>query len=138
MDGGAGLQQDEHMGNALKVGTIAAASLVLVGCLVPPSFTEAEKRELRDSVSAYQRDVLEDLVVTESEYRDAVERTRSCVQDKGWGVGPIEKHDGNQLGFTASYTGDDGPTDEEMWVCYSEFMDPVARVWVSQRESLAG
>ncbi|WP_394253052.1 hypothetical protein [Arthrobacter pityocampae] len=126
------------MGNALKIGTIAAASLVLAGCSVPPSFTEAEKRELRDSASAYQQDVLEDLVVTESEYRDAVDRTRSCVQDKGWGVGPIEKHDGNQLGFTSSSTGGNHPDDKEMRACYSEFLDPVVHVWLSQRDSLTG
>ncbi len=126
------------MGSVLKIGTLAAASLVLAGCLVPPSFIEAEKRELRDSASAYQQDALEDLVVTESEYRDAVARTRSCVQDKGWGVGPIEENDGNQLGFTASSTGDDQPDDKEMRACYSEFLDPVARMWVSQRQSLTG
>lgn len=106
--------------------------------MIPPSFSKEEKLELRDASSVYQQDVLEDLVVTESEYRDAVDRTRSCVQDKGWGVGPIEKHDGNQLGFQSSYTGDDEPTDEEMRVCYSEFLDPVARLWVSQRKPLTG
>jgi hypothetical protein len=120
MDCGAGLRQDERMGSVLKVGMVAAALRALAGCLMPPSFTEEEKRELRDSASAYQQDVLEDLVVTESEYRDAVDRTRSCVQDKGWGVGPIEKHDGNQLGFTASYTGgcpngNHSPADRRDW-----------------------
>jgi hypothetical protein len=119
-------------------GVVGCGALLLVGCSFAPSFSEDEKRQMRDSTSEYQRAVLEDLGVTETEYRDAVGATRDCLQGKGFGVGPITEQDGNQLGFQSSYSGDGPPTDQLMQSCYDEFMTQVGPVWVSQRTPLSG
>lgn len=77
---------------------------------------------MRETPSEYQQAVLEDLVVTETEYRDAVDELRSSVQDKGWGVGPLEEHDGNQLAFQSSYEGEYAPSNEDIPACDDEFI----------------
>jgi hypothetical protein len=126
------------MGNGMKRTAAAAgcAALLLAGCAITPSFSEEEKRQMRDNTSAYQQVVLEDLVVTETEYRDAVDATRDCLRDKGWGVGPLTEQDGNQFGFQSSYSGDAPPANEEMQACENEFMAQVGPIWVSQRTPL--
>ncbi|WP_104117694.1 hypothetical protein [Arthrobacter sp. B1805] len=124
------------MGNTSKIIGAGCAALMLSGCAIAPSFSEDRKREMRDSASSYQQAVLKDLVVTETEYRDAIDAARTCIQDAGWGVGPIELQDGNQLGFTSSYSGDAPPADDVMQACYDEFMMPVGSIWVSQRTKL--
>lgn len=118
------------------VGTLGCAALLLVGCTFAPSFSEDEKAEMRDTTSQYQRAVLEDLVVAEAEYRDAVDATRECLQDKGFGVGPITEQDGNQLGFQSSYSGDGPPSDQIMQACDNEFMTDVGPIWASQQTPL--
>lgn len=125
------------MGNRTKnAAVMSCAALLLIGCSIPPSFSEEEKREMRDTTSQYQRAVLEDLVVTEAEYRDAVAATRNCLQDKGFGVGPITEQDGNQIGFQSSYSGDGPPSDHIMRGCDEGFMTEVGPIWVSQRTPL--
>ncbi|MFJ6002957.1 hypothetical protein [Arthrobacter sp. NPDC092385] len=125
------------MGNRpIFVAGIMGCTALLAGCAIAPSFSEDEKLDMRDSTSEYQRAVLEDLIVTETEYRDAVDATRLCLQDRGWGVGPLEQQDGDQLGFTSSYSGESGPPDEDMQACNEEFMTQVAPIWVSQRTPL--
>ncbi|OUM43459.1 hypothetical protein [Arthrobacter sedimenti] len=126
------------MGNRSKFSTAATGctALLLAGCAIAPSFSQDEKREMRDSTSGYQQAVLEDLVVTEAEYRNAVDAIRDCVQDKGWDVGPLTEQDGNQLGFQSSYSGDAPPANEEMQACENEFMAQVGPIWVSQRVPL--
>jgi hypothetical protein len=125
------------MGNRTKnAAAVSCAALLLVGCSLPPSFSEDEKIEMRDTTSKYQRAVLEDLVVTEAEYRDAVAASRDCLQDKGFGVGPITEHDGNQIGFQSSYSGDGPPSDQLMQGCDDEFMTEIGPIWVSQRTPL--
>jgi hypothetical protein len=130
--------QDAPMGNRSISSTAATVctAFLLAGCAIAPSFSQDEKRQMRDSASVYQQAVLEDLVVTESEYRDAVDATRDCVQDKGWGVGPLTEQDGNQLGFQSSYSGDAPPANEEMQACNNEFVSQVGPIWVSQRAPL--
>lgn len=120
---------------AFIVGTLSCAALLLIGCSIPPSFSEEEKREMRDTTSQYQRAVLEDLVVTEAEYRDAVTALRDCIQDGGFGVESITQ-DGNQLGFQSSYSGDNPPSDQIMKACDNEFITQIGPVWVSQRMPL--
>lgn len=90
---------------------------------------------MRDDASGYQQAVLDDLVVSEAEYRDAIDAMRSCVEDKGWGVGPIEQ-DGNQLGFQSSYSGDNGPSNDDMHACTNEYLASVGPIWSSQRTAL--
>lgn len=124
------------MGTRSRLTAASCATLLLTGCAIAPSFTDGEKREMRETTSDYQQAVLEDLVVTETEYRDAVDELRSCVQDKGWGVGPLEEHDGNQLGFQSSYGGENAPSNEDGQACDDEFMTQVGPIWVSQRTPL--
>lgn len=124
------------MGNKSKFTAASCiAVLVLTGCTFAPSFSEDEKLDMRDSTSGYQQAVLQDLVVTETEYREAVDATRTCLQDKGSGVGTIEQ-DGQQLGFTSSYSGENGPSNEDMQACNDEYMAQIGPTWVSQRAQL--
>lgn len=133
MDAARSLGQDAPRGNRSGVAAVGWAALLLTGCTVP-SFSEDEKLEMRDSAGAFQGAILEDLVVSATEYRDAVGATRACVQDKGWGVGPIEQ-DGKQLGLQSSFTGDGPPSDDVMRDCYDEYLTFVGSIWVSQRTS---
>ncbi len=121
---------------AAVAGVIGCSALLLAGCASAPSFSEDEKQQMRDSASGYQQAVLEDLVVTEAEYRDAVDATRGCLQDKGFGVGPLVEQNGNQLGFQSSYSGDGPPSDQIMQACDDEFMTEIGPIWVSQRMPL--
>lgn len=120
----------------ILVAGVLGTTLALGGCSLPPSFSEDEKREMRDSASGYQQAVLEDLVVTETEYRDAIDATRACLQDKGFGVGPTTEQDGNQLGFESSYSGEGPPSNRIMRACDEEFMTAVGPIWVSQQTLL--
>ncbi|THJ65762.1 hypothetical protein E8P82_10750 [Arthrobacter echini] len=119
--------------NAARVVLLGCAVVVSTGCA--PSFSEVEKRDMRDTKSDYQRAVLDDLVVSEAEYRNAVDATRDCLQDKGFGVGGVEQ-DGNQLGFSSSYDGPHAASEGAMQACHDEYLNQVAAVWVSQRISL--
>jgi hypothetical protein len=123
------------MGNTSRFISASCTAFLLTGCAMA-FFSEDEKLEMRDSASEYQQAVLEDLVVTEAEYRDAVDAARTCIQDAGWGVGPIERQHGNQLGFQSSYSGDAPPADEAMQACNDEFMTQIGPIWVSQRMKL--
>ncbi|MHA7143564.1 hypothetical protein ACX80U_02490 [Arthrobacter sp. TmT3-37] len=136
MDAARPMGQDAPMGNRWGVAAVGWAALLLTGCTVP-SFSEDEKLEMRESASGFQKAILEDLVVTATEYRDAVGATRACVQEKGWGVGPIEQ-DGKQLGFQSSFTGDGPPADDVTRDCYDEYLTFVGSIWVSQRTPLTG
>lgn len=66
IDDGVSLRQDGPMGNVLKIGVAVTAALIVAGRSGPPSYSEDEKRELRES--AYQQDILENLVVTETRF----------------------------------------------------------------------
>jgi hypothetical protein len=90
---------------------------------------------MRDTISQYQRAVLEDLVVTEAEYRDSVDALRDCIQDAGWIVDEITQ-DGNHLGFQSSYSGDNPPARERMSACESQFITQIGPIWASQRTTL--
>lgn len=115
---------------------VVVPALLLVGCTYVQSLSEDEKIEMRDATSEYQRAVLEDLVVTETEYREAIDAQRACiVEEKGWGVDPIEQN-GNQLGFQSSYSGPSGPADDRFRFCLDEYMSEIGPIWASQRELL--
>lgn len=122
------------MGKKLKITAAGIVVLILTGCA--NYLSENEKREMREASSEYQQVALEDLQVSEAEYRDAVDKTHSCVKDKGFGVGPIVLSDGDQLGFTSSSNGSDGPSSDEMEACYAEYLNQIGRIWVSQGNSL--
>jgi hypothetical protein len=123
-------------GRIFVAGALGCAALLPVGCSFAPSFSENEKIGMRDTTSQYQRVVLKDLVVTEAEYRRAVNATRDCLQDEGFGVGPMTEQDGNQLGFQSSYGGHGRPSDQIMKACDEGFLTEVGPIWVSQRTPL--
>ncbi|WP_247826507.1 hypothetical protein [Arthrobacter antioxidans] len=89
------------MGTRSAVVAAGCAALLLSGCAYAASFSEDEKRAMRDNTSEYQQD-------------------------------------GRQLGFQSSYSGDDGPTSEDIQACYDEHLTQVGSIWASQRTSLTG
>jgi len=114
------------------------AVLLLTGCSVEPwnYLDEDQKRDLRDNTSAYQQAVLEDLQVTEDEYRQAVEDQRDCVAAAGANADEISSADRRNLSFAYSFT---AATEREAEViqrttdtCLHEFVDTVGRIWASQ------
>jgi hypothetical protein len=83
--------------------------------------------------------VLDDLIVSESEYRQSVEDWRDCVVSAGAVAAEIaEKDDTLGFGYTV-----ERPTEAESNAitltadaCLTDFHDAIGRVWVSQGTEL--
>lgn len=114
---------------------VVGTAFFLPGCSYVQSLSEDEKIEMRENTSEYQRAVLDDLAVTETEYRDAIDAQRECIQAAGWGVDVLEQK-GNQLGFQTSYSGPTAPDDDKRKACANEYISEVGAIWASQREPL--
>ena len=112
--------------------------LALAGCA--EHLSEDQKIHLRSGTSPYQQELLADLQVSEQEYRGAVADAHRCVQASGAVPDPVRQIDGRQLGFGFSVTAADekaaAPISEQAHQCSSDYMDVVARVWMSQGEPL--
>ena len=126
-----------------KVGGLLAAPvllLALAGCA--EHFTEDQKIQLRSGTSPYQQEMLADLRVSEQEYRTAVADAHRCVEATGAVPDPVRQMDGSQLGFGFAVTAPDenaaARISDKAHQCRSDYMDVVARVWMSQRERLTG
>jgi hypothetical protein len=129
---------------ARKWGVVLLAGMVLglSGCAVAPwnQLSDEEKTELRDGSSAYQQRILDDLHVSEDEYRQAVQDAHDCVRDAGAVPDPIEILDGDQLGFSFSITApseaEAAPISDQAEACTPEYLDAIGRIWVSQGSKL--
>lgn len=92
-----------HLRVPAAVAALLAAALLLSGCA---STKKPESPAERTTIygfplSDYQRKVLADGVVTDAEYRAAVEAQRGCVIREGFQAGDITRQtDGVQLTFT--------------------------------------
>ncbi|MFT3945016.1 MAG: hypothetical protein QM705_14505 [Ancrocorticia sp.] len=100
-------------------------------------------REGTDAAGALdlQRGILEDGVVTESEYVEAVEAARQCMIDAGAEVSEAT-WDGLQLAYTVTGDGEelgDSPAGESVWEerrysCEWRYKDEVEHAWLQQGE----
>lgn len=73
---------------------------VLAGCSASPSKSEEFVSTLAAPPSAdgFQDKILEDGIVTDAEYRLAIEATRACIEHAGWGTGePYVRPDGYSI-----------------------------------------
>ncbi len=119
-----------------------SVAVLLSGCAVTPwnALNDDERRDLRDNSSEYQQDVLADLHVTESEYRQSVNDYRDCVQEAGADASEVRATQGTELGFEYSFhaaTEADGDvTQRAADACLIEYHDAIGRVWVSQGTAL--
>ena len=114
------------------------AVVLLAGCSLK-ALNDTQRAELRDGTSGYQQRVLEDLIVSESEYRQSVVDWRECVLASGAAASEIEEND-NTLSF--GYTVE-RPTEAELNAinlaadaCLTDYHDAIGRVWVSQGAEL--
>jgi hypothetical protein len=112
---------------------------------VDPNLAPAERVAAynldQGGLSAYQKEILEDLTVTQAEYEGAVLAAMDCVEKEFPGAtdGPTMRPDGFTLGF--AIVGDSGtPEAEERFAaaseredaCSVEFLSSVEAVWWEQ------
>jgi hypothetical protein len=121
---------------------VLGAIVLLAGCSVSPFnvLSDEQRIDLRDGASAYQQEVLADLVVDEAEYRQAMSDWHGCVASAGAEASEITQN-GQQLGFEYSVEAANedalaliqAPAD----ACLPEYFDVISRVWVSQETKLS-
>ncbi|WP_130178207.1 hypothetical protein [Cryobacterium sp. SO1] len=110
---------------------------LLAGCSVSPFnvLSDEQRIDLRDGASAYQQEVLADLVVDETEYRQAADDWHRCLNSSGAEPSAVTT---NGIELTVDYT-IEAATDVAVAsiqtvadACLPEYFDAVGRVWVSQ------
>ena len=115
---------------------------LLAGCSVSPfnMLSDEQRIDLRDGANAYQQEVLADLVVDETEYRQAAEDWHSCVSSSGAEPSDVTQK-GNELTFDVTIQ---AATDMAVasvqtvaHACLPQYFDAIGRVWVSQGSTLS-
>lgn len=89
----------------MAVLAIPAALAFLAGCSEKagdPDEVQAQIQSMSETASEFQREIMSDGVILQSEYVEAISMERQCVQDAGYEVGELEWHAG-QLGFTTTH-----------------------------------
>lgn len=115
---------------------------LLAGCSVSPFnvLSDEQRIDLRDGASAYQQEVLADLIVDETEYRQAAEDWHSCVSSSGADPSDVTT-DGIQLAFDYTIEAATGSAVASIQTvadaCLPEYFDAIGRVWVSQGTKLS-
>lgn len=122
---------------------VISVGLIAAGCATGAS----PRASVPEGTSDFQRRLLADGVVTDAEYRQAVEATRECVEADGWETSEIRVgSSGWDLGFGLVFEGDHDPTaaDASYDRCSEEHQSEVYWVYaqsqvvpVEEREALA-
>jgi len=111
---------------------------VSVSCASPPTSARPDLAERwRASASEYQRDVLDDGVVSDDEYQQAVSDTAGCMQGAGFDTGPIrDVPDGVRKDFVVSPGASSDADPDAAWGrCWDEFLVAVESVYLAQHAS---
>ena len=126
-----------------RVFTISACILVLAsGCaesvaisdgVANSPYREALERELRGDLPRFQKDILMDGVVTDSELAEAHGRFKTCFEDQGYSVG-IDPNDGS---FTwGGRAGDDRVVVEAAYDgCHEKFVSFVSPFYFDSKKN---
>lgn len=117
---------------------LLAGTLLFVGCSGEEDLPTQPLIEIPDDLSDYQREILDDFVVSDAEYLRAVQDARLCVENKGYTVGAIETNifTGTWM-FGVQYPVGETETEaqqrrKETDSCTQEHSNFVERYWISQ------
>lgn len=126
---------------------VALVGSVLVAAACSSTTEGSPGANVPEGISDFQKELLADGIVTDAEYRRAVEAARECVEKDGWETSEVRagRHD-YDLGFGVRFTGDHDPTaaDASMDRCHEEYQATVYWVYaqskvvpLEEREALA-
>lgn len=126
-------------GRLLPAITAAAAIVGLTGC-VPSPYEERQVLDLpaiMKSSTDYQRAILDDGLVTDAEYEQALLARRDCVQNAGAVPGDIYTKGNNELTFDYEITAPTPARLEEVQreadACMHEYFTEIGQVWAYQQ-----
>ena len=122
------------------LGVACLGLLVLSGCSAEPEFEDLNYEVDWDSLSEYQKEILEDGVVTYAEYEKAATAEYECVKSVSpyFSVGPIEIKYGQFFYVTTTSYPEDITSEEidrldaQASQCDTEYLSEVGMQWASQ------
>jgi len=118
-----------------KLAYIAFAGILICGCSGNLPDVPTDTATTSPASGDFQAKALEDGVVTEAEYEEAVIAFLTCVEDAGFAAhGPVWDERNRRFAFTVTVgiDNDTGLAESEMDRCGLEYLDQIVSVWDEQ------